>query len=386
MNNLKSVIAHSTELDSRLAVKELIEACERKLGNVVPDAGILYAGIDADHQLVLDAIMERWPTLELVGCTTDGEFSSECGYTEDSVILILLSSENCRIVSGYIENMAEDLGAECSTVYREAVDRLGEEPKLCVLFSDALRVNGELVIENLTRASGNTMPIVGGISADSWRLKESKQFCKRKVSSGISSFLLLPGAFEFSFGMDSGWEPCGEMGTITRAEGNVIFEIDHKPAMEFYRDILGDAAKPSMELPIAIHDENGVFRFLRTSLENYDEESGAVTYLGNIQVNNRVRITMVNRDSILAGAASAMDKALHSYPPGKKPSLVLCFSCSARRVLLGSRTKEEYGNVSSQIDPDVPMAGFYTYGEFCPRIEGHFNEFHNETFVVVLLG
>ena len=41
-------------------------------------------------------------------------------------------------------------------------------------------------------------------------------------------------------GMDSGWEAIGETGTITRSEGNVIYEINHKPALEFYSNILGE--------------------------------------------------------------------------------------------------------------------------------------------------
>lgn len=379
-------MAHSTELDSRAAAAELLETCVQKLGNITPDAGILYAGIDADHQLILDKIMGYWPGLQLIGCTTDGEFSNAHGYSEDSMVLILLSSETCSMASGYINNSAADLEAECGAAYRGAVSRLGQEPKLCILFSDVLRINGELVIEQLTRASGSRMPIIGGMSGDSWRFGESKQFCNGKASSGISSFLILGGEFDFSCGMDSGWEPYGDMGTITRAEGNVVYEINHKPALEFYWDILGEGAKPSLELPIAIHDEKGVFRFMRTSFENYDLASGSVTYLGNAPVNNKVRITMVSRESILAGAASAIDKAVKLFPADKAPALVLCFSCSARRVLLGTRTKEEYGTVSSRMSPDIPLAGFYTYGEICPRDQGAFNEFHNETFVAVLLG
>lgn len=386
MKNLTATLAHSIELDSNHALKELIEICERQLGSAVPDAGILYAGIDADHQTLIDGIMDKWPDLQLIGCTTDGEFSTDHGYAEDSVVLLLLSSESCSIASGFIDNTAANLGAECLRAYHEAVGRLGREPKLCILFSDVLHVNGEDVIDRLTQASGSRMPIIGGMSADSWRFGATKQFWKGTASSEISPFLLLSGSFDFSYGMDSGWEPYGDMGTITRSEGNVIHEINHKPALDFYRDILGEGAKPTLELPIAIHDENGVFRFMRTSFENYDEASGAVTYLGNAPVNNMVRITMVSRESILTGAASAIEKALRTFPIDKKPTLALCFSCSARRVLLGTRTKEEYATVKSQIGQGIPLMGFYTYGEICPHSQGSFNEFHNETFVAVLLG
>jgi len=224
------------------------------------------------------------------------------------------------------------------------------------------------------------------MAADSWRFDEALQFHQKIASADISPFLLLAGPLDFSFGMDSGWEPYGDTGTITRSSGNVIYEINHKPALQFYQDILGPEAKPTLELPIAIHDSEGKFRFMRTSFENFNSETGAVTYLGNVPEDHRVQITMVSRESILSGAARAMEKAVQRFPGNYTPSLALCFSCSARRVLLGTRTGEEYEGVKAQLDSSTQLAGFYTYGEICPHTHESFNEFHNETFVAVLLG
>ena len=379
-------MAHSVELDSFLAVMELIEKCELQLNNKYPTAGILYAGIDVDHQLVLDKIYEKWPDLQLIGCTADGEFSSECDYVEDSLVLTLFVSKNINIVSGFFDNTSTDPSKEYSQVLSEAVSRLGQKPKLCILFSDVLKTNGETVMEQITMLTEGKLPIVGGISADSWRFDECKQFFNNISSATISPFLLLAGEFDFSVGMDSGWEPIGEIGTVTKSEGNVLYEINHKPALEFYRDILGENTKPTLELPIALYDEFGSFRFMRTTFENYDRNTGAVTYLGNVPMNYKVRITMVNRESILAGAKSSIDQAIRTFPPNELPVIALCFTCSARRVLLGTRTIEESQIVREKIGDRIKFSGFYTYGEFCPISTKLFNEFHNETFVVVLLG
>ncbi|HEY8804558.1 MAG TPA: FIST N-terminal domain-containing protein [Clostridium sp.] len=380
------VIAHSIELDSFLAVTELIGSCEIQLGNHYPTAGILYAGIDVDHQLVLNKIYEKWPDLQLIGCTTDGEFSSECEYVEDSLVLTLFVSKEIKIVSGFINNTAIDVKKECSQVFSEAVSRLGQTPKLCILFSDVLKINGEIVMEQLTSLADGKLPIVGGISADSWRFIESKQFYNKISSSSISSFLLLAGEFNFSFGMDSGWEPIGEMGTITRSEGNVIYEINHKPALEFYSNILGEDVKPTLELPIAVYDEHDDFQYMRTTFENFDNNIGSVTYLGNVPVDYKVRITMVNRESILTGAKNSINHAVSTFPSNGLPVIALCFTCSARRVLLGTRTIEEYEIVHKKFGEGVKFVGFYSYGEFCPTLNELTNKFHNETFVVILLG
>jgi hypothetical protein len=166
----------------------------------------------------------------------------------------------------------------------------------------------------------------------------------------------------------------------------VIYEIDDKPALEFYSNILGENTMPTLELPIAVYDANGDFRFMRTTFENYDKNIGSVTYLGNVPVGYKVRITVVDRDSILAGTISSINHAVRTFPSNHLPVLALCFSCSARRVLLGTRTVEEYKMVSEKIDHSLKFVGFYTYGEFCPNLCEPINEFHNETFVTILLG
>lgn len=379
-------VAHSTELDSSLAVAELIANCEAQLEQHAPAAGILYASIDAEHQLVLDKLYEKWPNLRLIGCTSDGEFSSEHSYGEDSMVLTLFASEEIKFVSAFVDNTAADMRQECQRALAEAQAALGEPPKLCILFSDVISINGETVLEQMTIVSDGKIPIVGGISADSWRFTGSKQFCNHVASPNISPFLLLAGPFDFSYGMDSGWEPIGEFGIVTKSESNIVYEINRKPALEFYTKILGENAKPTLELPISLYDEEDCFRSMRTSFENYNPETGAITYLGNVPVGSKVRITMVNRDSILEGAKGSINHAISTFPADKTPVVTLCFSCSARRVLLGTRTVEECQIVDSLLAEGAKFSGFYTYGEFCPNLIEPLNKFHNETFVTVLLG
>lgn len=384
--NLIPVICHSLELDTELAAKELIQQARVQLEQVQPQAGILYLGIDYEHQTMVDEIMAEWPHLQLVGCSTDGELSSLLGYEEDSAVLLLLGSNTCQMVSGYVDNRAKDLKNVTENALQEAIHQMGDTPKLCILLSDVLRINGELIMQAITEVTDQVFPVFGGISADRWQFEETHQICNHYVSSDISPFLLISGPFDFSWGMNSGWEPFGEMGTITKAASNVVYEIDNQPAIAFYQKILGDAAKPTLELPIAIHDAEGQYKYLRTSFENSTLENGAVTYLGNIPEQSKVRITMVSRESILSGVSSALTTAMERFPQDNNPALVLCFSCSARRVLLGTRTKEEYLLTREAIGSDIPLVGFYTYGEFCPNDQNTEGMFHNETFVVVLLG
>lgn len=95
-NHLSAIVVHSQEIDDESLGKDLIEQSKSKLQLVEPQAGLLFLGIDFDHELIANELMNEWPNLQLTGCTTDGEFSSILGYEEDSAVLMLLSSHNCN--------------------------------------------------------------------------------------------------------------------------------------------------------------------------------------------------------------------------------------------------------------------------------------------------
>ena len=63
------------------------------------------------------------------------------------------------------------------------------------------------------------------------------------------------------------------------------------------------------------------------------------------------------------------------------------FNCIARNKLLGIECKTEIDAVREVIGKDVPIIGFYTYGEVGPfEAEKGKSVFHNETMNLLLLG
>jgi hypothetical protein len=80
-----------------------------------------------------------------------------------------------------------------------------------------------------------------------------------------------------------------------------------------------------------------------------------------------------------------MMKALENYP-GREPEAALLVSCASRRKILGTRTKEEYQIVKNCLTKALPSCGFYSSGEIAPLEQKGQTEFHNKTFVTLLLG
>src|SRR6478672_4400909 len=93
-------VAHSEDLDTESILQELAEQSAEALAGRTPQAALLFAAIDVDHEAVLADLVAKWPGLQVIGCSTDGEVSSLRGFCEDSVSLILFGSDTVKITAG----------------------------------------------------------------------------------------------------------------------------------------------------------------------------------------------------------------------------------------------------------------------------------------------
>jgi hypothetical protein len=382
-----SVVSHSEDIDTDGALEEILEQCRDKLGDRSPKAGLLFAAIDLEHELLLAGIGDAWPGLELVGCTTDGEFSSELGYREDSVTLVLFGSDSIEFGAGIGRDVSKDIPAACAAAVEAARSKSDLAPAICITMPESLTTSGQQIVEALGQRLSAKVPVLGATSGDGWRMETTHQFHGREVCSDSVPILVLFGPLVYSIAVESGWEPVGEPGLITRSAANVVYEIDGRPATDFYRRFLGEQVSSTAEFPLAILDQHGEVECLRASVDTMDAESSEITYFADVREGALVQITSADRGAILEGCTASVRKAFADYPHGKSPEAALFFSCAARKMLLGTRTNEEYDIIRSLIGDQVPVCGFYGYGEIGPR---HTNDdsskFHNESFVSLIMG
>ncbi len=361
-----SVIGHSDDIDADRALVELVDQCTAELDDRVPQAGIMFAGHEMDHEVLLGGVCDAWPDIELIGCTTDGELSSRLGFRQDSVVLVLFGSDRIEFAAGLGQDLSGDVAGACSRAVAAARDKSVHPPTICLALPESLTASGQAVVEALSRTLGGEVPVFGATSGDGYELTKTHQFCGREVYTDAVPVLLLSGPLVYSAAVESGWEPLGDPGVVTSSDYTTVHEIDGRPAMEFFRRFLGPDGAPTPEFPLAILDEQGAVECLRTALSEHQDESGAITFLSEVREGAKVQITTADRAAILAGCSASVEKAFADYPHGKSPELAMVFSCCCRRLLLGTRTKEEMGIVESVLGSDFPVVGFYGYGEIGP--------------------
>lgn len=385
---MKVAIGHSEDIDSAGAVDEVLDACAASLGDVVPQAGLLYAAIDHDFQLILDRIMARYPDLELIGCTTDGELSSTLGFAEDSLALMLFHSDAVHFRAGIGQNLREAPETACQQAVAMASAGLEDAVRLCIANPAGLAVDSYAMVQPLSEALGRNVPICGGLAADQMRLKKTYQFYKSSVYTDAIPVLLFAGPLCLSAAVGSGWTPVDEeVHQVTRAEGIVIHTIDDKPACDFYTEYFG-SADFSGNHGLAVYstrqdaEEKGDNFYISGPL--YFHEDGSLTVTVRIASGAYMRLALAKRDQLLAGTRFTIAKACDGYA-GEQPDAALIFSCAGRHQLLGTRVVEEAQLLHEQFGESLPLIGFYTFGEFCPLPNGN-PQSHGGTFVTVLIG
>ncbi|BAT52880.1 hypothetical protein NOS3756_18210 [Nostoc sp. NIES-3756] len=380
---LKIVVSHSNDPDSLSAVQEIIRQSTNSLQGNIPQAGILFAAIDFEHSLILQNIHQAFPGIELIGGTTDGEISSLLEFQQDSITLMLFCSDDIEIRAGVGYQVSQNPIMATREAVEQAKAKTKATPQLCLTHPESLTTSGVSILDGLKMALGEKFPIFGGLAADQSAYQNTYQFFQAEVLSDAVPILLFSGKVLFSHGVASGWLPIGKTSKVTKVDKNIVYEIDGKPALEFYRYYLGELP-PSIENPVAVftHDETNFY--LRAPIA-YDEKTGSVTFFADIPVQATIQMAEAGKQDILAASQASFMTAFNNYP-GKEPAGVIFFSCVARRQILGTQTQQEYLNTKNLLNQTLPACGFYSNGEIAPIESTGQTHFHNETFVTLILG
>ena len=151
----KIAIGHSDDVDSIDAISEVLNQCKRELGSDKPKAGILFSAIDYDHDKILKFISKKYPKLKLIGCTTDGEISSILGFKDDSITLLLLSSDSIEFGVGLGKNLSKDMNKACRNAVVQAKKGLKRKDlKFAITTPESLTVSGARILNYLTKELG----------------------------------------------------------------------------------------------------------------------------------------------------------------------------------------------------------------------------------------
>ena len=282
------------------------------------------------------------------------------------------------------ENISKDAEDSVSKAYHLAKAQLDTKPSMALVFPDGLSTMFVPVDAVLRSVITDSLPIFGGSAGDGFRIVKTYQFKGNEVYSDAMPILLLNGDLDIGLNIATGPRPYGEYYQVEKVQGNVVYSIDGVTALEFYERFFGKFIE-DRELsffPLAVYSGDEEDFVLRDPVE-VDRRNGSVSFVGRFEEPCKVRITQVTREETLSSGHQSTKRILDIFENGS-PELILLFSCTSRRHVLGSRTNEEF-EILKKDRRSIPYFGFYCYGEIGPFANGDSVHFHSDTCISVAL-
>lgn len=326
------------------------------------------------------ALAERYPGAYVCGCSTAGEILGDCVFDDLlCVTAVQFEGTTFRAVEATVSDAAQSFAVGNSLAESLVRDGLVH----VFVLSDGLGVNGTELVRGLRSGLPTGITVTGGLAGDGTR------FARTVVCGGGSSEpkkVVVLGFYgsrlRVGFGCMGGWDPFGPERTVTRAKGNILYELDGHSALALYKQYLGDHAAdlPASGLlfPLSLEIPDTGESLVRTILAVNDSDQ-SMTFAGDIPEGYRVQLMKANFDRLIDGARGAASNCLSGV---RSPELAILISCVGRRLVLRQRIEEELEGVQRVLGSSVALAGFYSYGEISPLVPLARCELHNQTMTI----
>lgn len=334
---------------------------------------------------VLSAVRREHPDAVLCAVSTAGDIC-DTGVLDEAVVATAVRFDRTRVLARSVR-LADHAGSQ--EAGRALAASLPPEGLAHVLvFADGLAINGTRLAAGLAERLPAGVSVTGGLAGDGDRFSRTLVALDGPPEPGTVAAIALYGErLAVGFGSVGGWDPFGPERRVTRSRDNVLYELDGVSALGVYRRYLGEHARqlPASALlfPLSVRPERGGVPVVRTIL-SVDEREESMTFAGDIPEGSLARLMKANFDRLIDGAVSAAE-ASHRRIGSFRPELALLVSCVGRKLVLKQRVDEEVEGVRAALGEGPLLAGFYSYGEISPLIEGDACQLHNQTMTVTLL-
>src|SRR3712207_2556481 len=291
------------------------EAAEKALRNASLeklDFVFMFATVGYDQHSLLRAVRDATGGAPLSGCSAEGTISGDdADESNFSVVVMAISSDELRWINGIATGLGADPRAVGQQVAESLSSDLGADAVGLFVFPDGITANFDHFFAGLEGylPSDQFLPIWGGGASDNFALVQTYQYRDDEIVSDGVAYALLSGEAQASWDIGIGHVPIGGERTVTRSQGNRIYEIDGEPVLEVLQEYLPDRALAddwrkyaitfalSLRTPSYMEDEEYVVR----TILSVDETDGSATVQTEIPEGTGVWFSSRDQEKVTTG-------------------------------------------------------------------------------------
>ena len=331
-----------------------------------------------DLDTVAKEISARFPHVNIVGCTSAGEFNKN-GYGTEKLLAVAFLKNEFSIATALVPNLGEvnfDEAHDIASGLRRALQgrerRYDTEQHFVISVLDGLTRHEEHFLETFATAFGN-IPHLGGSAGDDLKLEAPYVFYNGEFHRDAAVLLLVGTGKPFTvFSIDHINSPVSKL-VVTHAdpESRTVYEINGEPAAQYYASLLGMKAEdltPDVFSMFPLAVMVGGKYFIR-SIQKVDLATNAITFYCAVDIG--IILTFVQLGDCIEALESKLDKLRAQLG---EPEFVYACDCFLRRLeIQQGKNDHEIRRLQQRYN----VAGFNAYGE-------HIHSVHlNQTFTGV---
>jgi len=364
--------------DAAQAVRELLHQVDQ------PDMALVvfFASPSYDRERMAQAIRTEMPGVEVIGCTTAGEITSE-GYRENTLTGVSFGRSDYKASIRLIADLDRFRMEAGSLVVQELLTDLGLGPPTArsvphqifgMLLIDGLSRQEEVVVSSISRFL-DPVPLFGGSAGDGLDFGATWVFADGGFHTNAAVLALIETNHPFNVFKFDHFRPTEKKMVVTEADPvrRLVTEINAEPAAPAYAKMvgldeheLGPMTFAAYPVVVRIGGEYHV-----RSIQKVEEDGSLRFYCG---IDEGLVLTVADGDDI----AENLDEALTGLAVELgSVDLILGFDCILRRLEAEQKQKSL---IVSQVLKRHGVVGFNTYGE-------QYRSMHvNQTFTGVAIG
>ena len=349
------------------AARRAVAEARAPLGGQPPSLGLLFASphFSAPAQHLVEAVAAETGGVPLIGCVAAAVAGGGREVESGPAVSLWLAADTGPVETFHMEFVRTASGGAFGGY------RFGPAGVHLMIGDPFTFPAGDLLAHLNQHVPGAV--VMGGMASGGLRTGQSRLFADGRVVTAGAVGAHLPGA-EVHPLVAQGCRPVGDPYTVTRADGDLIFELGGRPPLGRLRELA--AALPARDrelltqgvhLGLVIDEyqaEPGPGDFLVRGVAGADPESGAIAVAGDVQVGQTVQFHVRDAESAdedlrrtLEGEAAALR--------GRRPAGALLFTCTGRGSRMFGEPDHDAGLLARTLG-QIPVAGFFCDGELGP--------------------
>lgn len=379
--------------DEAKAVEEAVSSVRAQLKGKTPEFVILFSTVGYDSDKVLGEVRSLLGDVQVYGGTSclcvqnkEGLHVGEKG----SLALLAVSSESITFGIGGVSindfSSAREAGKAAIQAAIKEAGKEGENPKIVLM--TAAPGEEEEILAGIEEVIGKDVPVFGGSSGDNDITGKWKQFANDHVYSNGISLTAVYTDLKIAWALEAGYERSEYRGTITKAEGRTIYEIDNLPAAEVYNTWTGGAVSEELETGGSVLSKTTFYplaKFLLNEGKEYttsihplsiNASDHSLEVFADVEEGDEVLLMHGDWELLLNRALTTPTKALESEDLSKEDvSFAIYDFCAGTMLAIPEDERPKMPALVKTVIGDAPFIGTFTFGE-----QGHIRgvgNYHN---------